>query len=96
MLSSIASELERRAKSDRTGGWSTNHVEPMERLAENIYSHLGQGGDEKDTYMLYNVAERIDWLERELRIGGWSTQNQTFFKSTCTQIFAFLGRSRSA
>jgi hypothetical protein len=38
MLRKIAEELEKRVINDQIGGWSTNHSEPMKKLAFSIWA----------------------------------------------------------
>lgn len=44
LLRELAVKLERWANEARSGGWSTQNVEPMRQEAQRIWSHLGRSG----------------------------------------------------
>ena len=48
LLKNIAKQLETWANESRVGGWSTHQVEPMQKLAKEIYEHLGRFAHERN------------------------------------------------
>ena len=92
MLKQIAKDLMSRASGDQRGGWSTNHVEPMKKLSDEIAAHIGRGGSDTDPTLIRRVATQLDRLAIEVTAGGWSTQNLDYFKTQANKLFAHLGR----
>ena len=42
LLGAVAQQIEKWADESTSGGWSTQQVAPMRKIASNIYEHLGR------------------------------------------------------
>lgn len=47
LLKKIARQLEVWAKDSVVGGWSTHQVDPMRKLASEIFTHLGRSSSQQ-------------------------------------------------